>query len=186
MGERYDVVVELDDGVFPLVAAAEGKQALARALVRTGSGEAPPADERPEQLDGKLLAYSDLAPHESVRLQKSEPDRTVDFELTGGMAKYDWGINGRAFDHEVRYGVDEGERVRLRFKNTTDMWHPMHLHGHTFALSDSGLRKDTAIVLPGQTLDVVFDADNPGRWMVHCHNVYHSESGMMTVLGYRA
>ncbi|MEV8058592.1 multicopper oxidase domain-containing protein [Streptomyces antimycoticus] len=22
-------------------------------------------------------------------------------------------------------------------------------------------------------------------WMVHCHNVYHSESGMMTVLGYR-
>ncbi|WP_435887591.1 multicopper oxidase domain-containing protein, partial [Streptomyces antimycoticus] len=24
-----------------------------------------------------------------------------------------------------------------------------------------------------------------GLWMVHCHNVYHSESGMMTVLGYR-
>ncbi|MBI0379850.1 multicopper oxidase domain-containing protein, partial [Streptomyces albiflaviniger] len=22
-------------------------------------------------------------------------------------------------------------------------------------------------------------------WMVHCHNVYHSESGMMTILGYQ-
>jgi FtsP/CotA-like multicopper oxidase with cupredoxin domain len=22
-------------------------------------------------------------------------------------------------------------------------------------------------------------------WMLHCHNQYHSESGMMTVLGYR-
>lgn len=30
-----------------------------------------------------------------------------------------------------------------------------------------------------------FDADNPGLWMTHCHNVYHSESGMMTVLGYQ-
>jgi FtsP/CotA-like multicopper oxidase with cupredoxin domain len=29
------------------------------------------------------------------------------------------------------------------------------------------------------------DADNPGRWMVHCHNVYHAEGGMMTLLGYQ-
>ncbi|MEU1406097.1 multicopper oxidase domain-containing protein, partial [Streptomyces sp. NPDC005728] len=28
-------------------------------------------------------------------------------------------------------------------------------------------------------------ADNPGLWMLHCHNQYHSESGMMTILGYR-
>ena len=71
------------------------------------------------------------------------------------------------------------------FINNTTMWHPMHLHGHTFALTDSGVRKDTAIVLPGSTLEVDFDADNPGRWMVHCHNVYHAESGMMTLIGYR-
>jgi FtsP/CotA-like multicopper oxidase with cupredoxin domain len=55
----------------------------------------------------------------------------------------------------------------------------------TFAVGDSGLRKDTAIVLPGQTLAASFDADNPGRWMVHCHNVYHAEGGMMTLLGYQ-
>jgi len=30
-----------------------------------------------------------------------------------------------------------------------------------------------------------FGADNPGRWMIHCHNAYHAESGMMTMLGYR-
>ncbi|WP_309063425.1 multicopper oxidase domain-containing protein, partial [Streptomyces sp.] len=29
-----------------------------------------------------------------------------------------------------------------------------------------------------------FDADNPGLWMLHCHNIYHSESGMMTTLAY--
>jgi multicopper oxidase len=69
--------------------------------------------------------------------------------------------------------------------NTTMMFHPVHLHGHTFAVGDpEGPRKDTAIVLPGQTLGVLFDADNPGLWMVHCHNVYHAEAGMMTMLGY--
>ncbi|MGH8876766.1 MAG: multicopper oxidase family protein, partial [Stackebrandtia sp.] len=110
MGERYDVVVELGDGVFPLVAAAEGKDALARALVRTGSGDVPAADKRPNELDGTILAYSDLDPAESVRLKKSKPDRTVDLELTGGMADYDWAINGKPYDHDELYGIDEGER----------------------------------------------------------------------------
>jgi FtsP/CotA-like multicopper oxidase with cupredoxin domain len=72
--------------------------------------------------------------------------------------------------------------VRLEFVNNTMMWHPMHLHGHTFQLN--GPRKDTAIVLPGQTVACEFDADNPGQWMVHCHNAYHAEAGMMAVLGY--
>ena len=36
MGERYDVVVSLGDGVFPLTALAEGKNSSALALVRTG------------------------------------------------------------------------------------------------------------------------------------------------------
>ncbi len=65
------------------------------------------------------------------------------------------------------------------------MWHPMHLHGHTFALTGTGVRKDTAIVLPKKTLSTVFDADNPGIWMLHCHNIYHAEAGMMTLLGYQ-
>jgi FtsP/CotA-like multicopper oxidase with cupredoxin domain len=63
--------------------------------------------------------------------------------------------------------------------NTTDMWHPMHLHGHTYQLDGSGPRKDTAIVLPKKTVSVFFDADNPGQWMLHCHNAYHGEAGMM-------
>jgi FtsP/CotA-like multicopper oxidase with cupredoxin domain len=29
-------------------------------------------------------------------------------------------------------------------------------------------------------------ADNPGQWMLHCHNTYHLEMGMATVLSYRA
>jgi FtsP/CotA-like multicopper oxidase with cupredoxin domain len=67
------------------------------------------------------------------------------------------------------------------------MFHPMHLHGHTFQVrtqANRGPRKDTVIVLPGRSLEVDFDADNPGQWLTHCHNVYHGEAGMMAVLSY--
>ncbi|MDA1360940.1 multicopper oxidase family protein [Glycomyces luteolus] len=186
MGERYDVLVTLHDGVFALVAEAEGKNARGRALVRTGTGEAPAADFAPAELTGHVLSYAELAPAEPVALPGKAPDRTIDLELTGSMERFDWAINGRPHDLANPYPVEEGERVRLRFINGDAMWHPMHLHGHTFALADTGLRKDTAIVLPGQTLEVDFDAVNPGLWMLHCHNLYHGEVGMMAALGYLA
>lgn len=184
MGERYDVLVTLKDGVFPLVALAEGKQAVARALIRTSrSATAPGPAARPRELDSDPITYDALLPQSPVRLADRRPDRTVRLELTGTMMSYDWAINGRKYDPETITPIRQGERVRLSFVNRTSMWHPMHLHGHTFALP-SGIRKDTAIVLPNSTLDVDFDAGNPGIWMIHCHNVYHAESGMMTLLGY--
>ncbi|CAM5562000.1 multicopper oxidase family protein [Streptomyces abikoensis] len=185
MGERYDVLVEAKDGVFPLTALAEGKKEAAQALLRTGGGAAPGASARPRELDGKLLTADRLKAGEAVRLWDRSPDRTITLRLTGSMAKYDWAINGEKYDPSRRLPVAAGERVRLSFVNATTMWHPMHLHGHTFGLAGGGARKDTAIVLPGKRLDADFDADNPGLWMLHCHNVYHSESGMMTLLGYR-
>ncbi|MFE5582310.1 multicopper oxidase family protein [Kitasatospora sp. NPDC056531] len=186
MGERYDVLVTAKDGVFPLTALAEGKNAAALAVLRTGGGTAPDAGTRPAEMDGRLLTAAQLKADASVRLPAKAPDRTVKLELTGGMAKADWAFNGRGYDPSQRYPVAAGERVRLEFRNSTGMWHPVHLHGHAFALGGDGPRKDTAIVLPGTTLAVDFDADNPGLWMVHCHNVYHSEAGMMTVLGYQS
>ncbi|WP_240617871.1 MULTISPECIES: multicopper oxidase domain-containing protein [unclassified Pseudarthrobacter] len=65
------------------------------------------------------------------------------------------------------------------------MWHPMHLlHGHTFQVGLDWARKDTVIVLPKQTVTVIFDADNPGQWLAHCHNAYHAERGMMALFSY--
>ena len=48
-----------------------------------------------------------------------------------------------------------------------------------------GPRKDNVNVLRGQSVDLVFQADNPGRWMLRCHNAHHLESAMATVLTYR-
>lgn len=74
-----------------------------------------------------------------------------------------------------------GERIRIEMTNSTSMWHPMHLHGHTFGVPEHGrLRRDTVIIHPGQSLAFEFDADNPGAWMFHCHNAYHLDAGMTT------
>ncbi|MEV6524495.1 multicopper oxidase family protein [Longispora sp. NPDC051575] len=184
MGERYDALVTLDDGVFPLVALAEGKNATAFGLVRTSSGTAPGPATRPRELDGRIVTHRQLAPTDATRLPTRPPDRTIRMALTGGMMGYDWAFNNRRHDLKRFEPIRAGERVHIEFVNTTMMWHPVHLHGHTFALTEGGARKDTAIVLPGQTLPVDFDADNPGRWMIHCHNAYHAQAGMMTQLGY--
>jgi len=190
MGERYDVLVTLGDGVFPLVALAEGKGDTAFAPIRTAGHQAPPPSVLPAELNRRIIGYRRLRPAQSVMLQDKPTDRRIRLALTGSMAGYSWGFNGRQFDHmdptKVTYEVAANERVRLDFVNTTDMFHPVHVHGHTFALgAPSGPRKDTAIILPRQSMPVYFDADNRGMWMIHCHNVYHAEAGMMTVLAYR-
>ncbi len=188
MGERYDVVVTAASGVWPIVAAAEGKNALAAAVLRTSDASAtaaPPADTRPPELDRRLLDYRDLAPTEAVGLRSRPADRTHRVDLTGGMMAYSWGIGGKAFPDSSPLQVRQGERIRLELRNRTTMWHPVHLHGHTFALADGGTRKDTVNILPGATKVVELEADNPGQWMLHCHNTYHLERGMATVLSYR-
>jgi len=192
MGERYDATLTLGDGVFPLVAQAEGKRDRGFAVIRTGSAAAAPTADVsiPELTSSRIGTAQLLTSDSSVALSSRQPDRTVAITLTGGMAEYDWGIDGRRFDmnqpldgaHEIR----EGERVRFTITNDTEMWHPFHLHGHTYQHEGGGPRKDTSIILPKQTLTVDFDADNPGLWVAHCHNIYHAETGMTTVIGYRA
>ncbi|MFF2330324.1 MULTISPECIES: multicopper oxidase family protein [unclassified Streptomyces] len=198
MGERYDVLVTAGDGVFPLTALAEGKKASALALLRTGQGAAPSSSVRPKELDGELVQAHDLSPDESVALSVREPDRTLRFRMTGDMGAYNWAFDHKPYDPRQRHPAREGERVRMEFYNVTEMWHPIHLHGHSFGVvgaagpsrkashrgQSAWARKDTAIIRPNSSLAVEFDADNPGLWMLHCHNIYHSDVGMMTVLGY--
>ena len=186
MGERFDVTLTVGDGVFPLVASAEGKSGRALAVIRTGGGRAPTADVRVRELSGQVLLGTHLSPASAVRLDRRSTDRRHDLVLAGTMAPYRWTLNGKTFPDAEPLQVVQGERVRLRFVNRSMMFHPMHVHGHTFALTQGGARKDTVIVRPMQALEVDLDADSPGQWATHCHNIYHAETGMMTTLSYRA
>ena len=66
------------------------------------------------------------------------------------------------------------------------MAHPIHLHGQRFlVLTRDGVRsenlvwKDTAIIPAGETVELLVDMSNPGRWMIHCHIAEHLTAGMM-------
>jgi len=189
MGERYDVVVTAGSGAFPIVAIPEGKaDPASEAVLRTTeAAPAPVVGSRPSELSGRALTYGDLVPTDAARLPTHAVDRTERLVLTANASGYVHGIGGRSFPDTAPVVVRQGERLRLRIVNDTMMFHPIHLHGHTFQLvAAGGARKDTVNVLPMTTVEIDVQADNPGQWMLHCHNTYHLETGMATTLSYRA
>ncbi len=189
MGERYDITLSLADGVFPLVARPVGKSGLARALVRTASGSAPAAGFIPSELKGYATTIGQLRAGQGSGLKARTPDSTQDLILSGSMAPYVWMINDNTYENTVPLTIREGTLTRLRLRNMTMMPHPIHIHGHSFQLGaagGAGPRKDTVLVAPMDGLDIDLLGDNPGKWMVHCHNAYHAEAGMMTRLDYLA
>lgn len=188
MAERYDVIVTAADGVYPLVAAAEGKNDLARALLSTGAGTAPDPKFRPAELTGRVGTVEMFTATPDVDLGPPEQDVNLSAVLGGDMMRYDWTINGEPYSSTKPLQVRQGQRAVLTYDNATMMWHPMHLHGHTFQVikpdGSPGARKDTLAVLPGQKISTLLIADNPGVWALHCHNDYHLAAGMRTQLNY--
>lgn len=188
MGERYDVTVDVQSGTWPIIAIAEGKDQRAGAILRTSDTNARASITfDAAELDGTWLRYADLAAHDRARLSPADDITEIELALTGGMAMTDWGINGSRYGDHEPIEIDQGRWYSLNVVNDTTMWHPIHIHGHTPQLGRAagGVRKDTVNVLPGATVQLVFQANNPGDWMLHCHNAYHLEAGMATILRYR-
>ena len=187
MGERYDVIVTAADGVFPLVALAEGKGAQARALLSTGAGSVPPMGYEPPELNGRVGVIEMFTATPEAQLKWTKADTEIQADLTASDTKYQWGING-PFPDNKPLTIKQGQQAVMAFTNKTRMWHPMHLHGHTFAVlnakGEPTARKDTVIVVPNQTVKIAILADNPGYWPMHCHNTYHAEAGMLTTFDY--
>jgi len=131
----------------------------------------------------KALAYSDLVAATATS-DNREPTHEIEIQLTGIMERYMWSLNGQPFGKEVPIRVSYGDRVRLKFVNTTMMAHPMHLHGMLVEVengqTDRKPKKHVVVVPPGMTVTAVLTANEPGEWPFHCHLLYHMEAGMMT------
>ena len=96
-----------------------------------------------------------------------------------------------AVNHDIHWKFTVGDRVKIRLVNEMDsdhpMPHPFHIHGagRFLILSRNGVVepnlvwKDTVLVHAGETVDILLDVTNPGRWMAHCHIAEHIEAGMM-------
>jgi FtsP/CotA-like multicopper oxidase with cupredoxin domain len=119
---------------------------------------------------------------------KDAPVHDLKLVLGGDMSRYIWYINGKTMKEDMNIDVNEGEIVRIQFVNDTMMHHPMHLHGHFFrVLNEAGEYaplKHTVDVPPHGSRVIEFRANEPGRWMLHCHNLYHMKSGMGRLINY--
>jgi FtsP/CotA-like multicopper oxidase with cupredoxin domain len=111
--------------------------------------------------------------------------------MAGGMKPYAWSLNGEFWSHIEPLMLTKGQRVEIEIINQSTMVHPMHLHGHTFQVIAvngrpiHGAIRDTVLVTPKiGSVPIAFDADNPGRWALHCHHLYHTMTGMMTEFRY--
>jgi FtsP/CotA-like multicopper oxidase with cupredoxin domain len=193
MAQRLDVLIDLPgNGSYPILAQVEGKRART-GIVLAASGApvsrlameagetAPPVD---LSLELRLEASRPLAPR--------APDVTHRVILAGAMMPYAWSMNGEYWPNVTPLMIATGQRVVIEMINHSMMAHPMHLHGHVFQVVAingaplTGAVRDTVLVPTMGSVTIAFDADNPGRWAFHCHNLYHMMTGMMTEVRYPA
>ena len=101
-----------------------------------------------------------------------------------------WAFNGQVggYDHLLA-DLNRGDVTVLRVFNDTRWEHTMHLHGHhfwvnsrEFGTAERPVLRDTYLMAPGETAELVFVADNPGLWLFHCHMLEHHAGGMGGVI----
>jgi FtsP/CotA-like multicopper oxidase with cupredoxin domain len=134
----------------------------------------------------RVLSMRDLVALEP-KADAAPPTREIVVRLQGNMERYIWTLNGHKFGEGPPIDVKFGERVRVTFVNETMMAHPMHLHGMFFEVENGqapGLlpEKNVIVVAPGRTQSIILTANEAGEWPLHCHLLYHMNSGMMQKL----
>ncbi len=192
IAQRADIRLALPsgEGAYPILAQREDDLARTGIVLATRNAQVHRVPDRAKHkarplnlaLERRLTAVSPPA--------ERPTDRTILLDLTGSHAGYQWGLNEKAFDPNDPLFVAAGERVEVVLRNKTVMPHPIHLHGHHFQVVAvdqdrfSGAVRDTVLVPPRQSVTIAFDADNPGHWALHCHQLYHMAAGMMTSIKY--
>ena len=139
---------------------------------------------KPEKMRRRSISRWSVA-SKRLLLCRRAPDVTHRVICAGAMTPYAWSLNGEYWPNVTSLMIATGQRVAIEMLNHTMMPHPMHLHGHAFqvvAINGAPLAsavRDTVLVPPMGSVTMAFDADNPGRWAFHCHNLYHMMTGMM-------
>jgi FtsP/CotA-like multicopper oxidase with cupredoxin domain len=187
VGERVDAVVEMNmPGVWVLGSIDDDIRSKGLGVVveyagqhgeaRWASVSAPAWDYGIFGEDGRCDADEEVAMR-LVRLPAAEDG----FER--------WTIAGAAEERQepLQRVFQKGRRYRLAIKNESNECHPMHLHRHSFELSrylgrpTTGIRKDTVMVVPYGSVELIFTPAAAGPALFHCHNQMHMDSGLQTL-----
>lgn len=202
--QRADLIIDIPiDAPAELVINEVSTGEPLVAAIMTVSG--PPVRDQVKQA-GSLILPPNPLPHS---LSVSEA-LSVDLRMEGGAMgqlreasyqgqMYDlrtlviekgkaWTFNGEA-GRTVKplFKSALGRTVTVNMINDTRWPHAMHIHGHHFQVIErNGIQiadapwRDTELVDPGDSTRIAFVADNPGKWLFHCHMLEHHMAGMGT------
>ncbi len=185
-GGRYDLAFRMPEGVAS-VSVVNSRAALALSPDGTGN---PPATKPGSVFD------PGARPSGSTSYADARFDRTFDLTISkkvgflNGRPGRHWALNGKLYPNVPMFEVAKGDLVRINLTNDSSSVHPMHLHGHHFVVltrnrkAVSPWSTDTLLMLPHERYSVAFRANNPGLWMLHCHNLQHAADGLTMHLMY--
>ncbi len=190
--QRCDVIVDVVDTDISFATDINDRQYLLGTLQTIGA----------KSLSSQPIPT--LPPRTTDRKPDIQNAITVDLEMDGGghmtaawirfkeflnanpdTNRNGWSFNGQAgMDMKTPlWRVKRGQSVILQLVNHTDVDHAIHVHGHHFyRLKDGKMttHRDTIFVPENDDRTIIIQCDNPGKWMLHCHMLSHSKTGMMT------
>lgn len=189
--QRMDIIVNIpkNGGDFPIIVQVEGRKNETGLILTTNKSLTHASIKVLAKTTAKALDYSQEIKLQSIKeLSHKKVDQVIKYTLTGTMSPYAWQINHQTWPNVTPVKIKQGSRVELDFINKSMMAHPMHIHGYSFKVVEvngkkiNGSIRDTILVLPNSSVKVIFDATELGKWLIHCHTLYHMHTGMMTYL----
>jgi FtsP/CotA-like multicopper oxidase with cupredoxin domain len=188
-GERLDAIVEMNQaGVWIFGVTHEDDRKAGMGIVVEYANQHGPAKWVPPpkfRWDYTVFGKKENVPEPDARFE------LVFRKIPGGKGGYNrWTINGKSYPDTDPLLVRAGRRYRLILSNQSDDAHPVHLHRHSFELTNvegsktSGVLKDTVVVRPNGRVEVDLVANNPGTSLFHCHQQLHMDFGFMALLKY--
>jgi FtsP/CotA-like multicopper oxidase with cupredoxin domain len=196
VAERVDAVVEMNSpGTWVLGSTLEKARQMGLGIVVEYAGHAGAKPSSAVWKDPAPLEWDYTQFADAANTSAPAPDET--FTLTfrdigpkKGSTFDTWTVNNKAWPESDPLTVQQGKRYRLVLRNGSGDQHPIHLHRHSFEvvrIGDkqlSGLMKDTINLMPLDTVQVDFVANNPGNTLMHCHQQLHMDYGFMLMIKY--
>jgi FtsP/CotA-like multicopper oxidase with cupredoxin domain len=175
--QRADLIVDITGPVAFEMNTRQGPYSLAE-MVPEGTNTARQSS-----------AIGPLTPHDLP--VPDTPSQHLTLTMMGGAmggrhgGDNIWALNDISGMSDAPFGTFQtGETVRITLQNDTSFPHGIHLHGHHFSEIDDtgsiGDLRDTTLVNPRESRDILCIFDNPGRWLLHCHMLSHAFGGMRT------
>lgn len=190
VAERVDAIVEMNQpGVWVLGSTLEKARTMGLGVVVEYAGQTGKPvwkDPAPSDWDYSQFANSGAAPAADETFILTFRDigakKGTNFDI--------WTINNKSWPEIEPLIVKPNKRYRLVLRNGSGDQHPIHLHRHSFEVTRigeqkmTGLMKDTINIMPLETVEVDFVANNPGDTLLHCHQQLHMDYGFMQLIKY--